>query len=80
MTVYRNVSALILRRLPLKANNGSGNGNLKDFTRMPDEVLYLVVKKLSADFFFVNDAFTILMKKGGLYGCCLLPLPNTLII
>ncbi|CEI93966.1 hypothetical protein RMCBS344292_08190 [Rhizopus microsporus] len=49
MTVYRNVSALILRRLPLKANNGPGNGNLKDFTRMPDEVLYLVVKKPRKD-------------------------------
>lgn len=45
MTVYRNVSAIILRRLPLKAIDGPGNGNLKDLTRMPDEVLYLVVKK-----------------------------------
>ncbi|ORE10374.1 hypothetical protein BCV72DRAFT_301962 [Rhizopus microsporus var. microsporus] len=49
MTVYRNVSALILRRLPLKANNGPGNGNLKDLARIPNEVLYLVVKKPRKD-------------------------------
>jgi 8-oxo-dGTP pyrophosphatase MutT (NUDIX family) len=44
--IYRAVSGIILRRLPLvKVQTSPSNSNIKDPTRKPEESLYLLVKK-----------------------------------
>lgn len=46
--IYRSVSGIIVRRLPLKENNVGGL-SLKDTSRKPTELLYLLVKKPRKD-------------------------------